>query len=218
MTGYKRNQVEEAISGVLEPTSPEPSSELRTQLKRLLDTDRSFGRTPRSDNAERANYAFYSDDAPGSGIEVWFSEYEAFALVNGLFLMRHGWPQSFAVSVMRRVRLELERQHARVMKLDPKKLFDQDAIMNKARPGDMAFDNVDPVLLIIVSRPGRASNEQEQPIECSICRGPEQVGQYLRVIRQRLGLGAVTMFDVTTIAHKLSAELVRTEPRRRGRG
>jgi hypothetical protein len=186
MTGYKRNQVEEAISGVLEPTSPEPSSELRTQLKRLLDTDRSFGRSPRSDNAERANYAFYSDDAPGSGIEVWFSEYEAFALVNGLFLMRHGWPQSFAVSVMRR--------------------------------GDMAFDNVDPVLLIIVSRPGRASNEQEQPIECSICRGPEQVGQYLRVIRQRLGLGAVTMFDVTTIAHKLSAELVRTEPRRRGRG
>jgi hypothetical protein len=136
MTEYKRNQVEEAIFGVLETTSPEPTSELRTQLKRLLDTDRSFGRSPRSDNAERANYAFYSDEAPGSGIEVWFSEYEAFALVTGLFLMRHGWPQSFAVSVMRRVRPELERQHARIMKLDPKKLFDQDVIMRNARPGE----------------------------------------------------------------------------------
>jgi len=40
MLQYKRNQIEEAISGVLEPRSLEPTSELRTRLKRLLETDR----------------------------------------------------------------------------------------------------------------------------------------------------------------------------------
>ena len=42
MPGFKRNQVEEAISRVLEPPSPEPTSDLRTRLKRLLDTDRAL--------------------------------------------------------------------------------------------------------------------------------------------------------------------------------
>ena len=105
MPEYKRNQVEEAISGVLEPNSPEPTSELRTRLKRLLETDRALGRASRSSDPERANYAFYSAEAPGSGVEVWFSDYEAFALLNGLRLMAHGWPQGLAVSILRRLRL-----------------------------------------------------------------------------------------------------------------
>jgi hypothetical protein len=35
--------------------------------------------------------------------------------------MEHGWPQGFAVSIMRRVRLDLEREHARmeVRRLSP---------------------------------------------------------------------------------------------------
>jgi hypothetical protein len=110
MLGYKRNQIEAAISGVLEPRSPEPTTELRTRLKRLLETDRALGRAPRSNDPARAHYAFYSADSPGSGVEVWFSAYEAFALLNGLRLMAHGWPQGFAVSVMRRARAELEKE------------------------------------------------------------------------------------------------------------
>jgi hypothetical protein len=38
---FKRNQVEEATASVLEPGSAKPSSAMRTQLKRLLETDRS---------------------------------------------------------------------------------------------------------------------------------------------------------------------------------
>jgi hypothetical protein len=133
MSAIKRNQVEEAISRVLEPNSGEPTAELCTRLKRLLDTDRALGRSPKSIDAEEANYAFYSDEPPGSGIEVWFSGYEAFALLTGLRLMKHEWPQGFAVSIMRRVRPDLERQHTRIMKLDPKKLFDQEEIRRSAR-------------------------------------------------------------------------------------
>ena len=58
---------------------------------------------------ERANFAFYSLDAPGRGGENWFSDYDAFALLIGLQLMRHGWTQGFAVAVLRRVKPELER-------------------------------------------------------------------------------------------------------------
>jgi hypothetical protein len=216
MSEYKRNQVEEAISGVLEPRSPEPTTELRTRLKRLLETDRALGRGPRSSDPERANYAFYSTDAPGSGVEVWFSDYEAFALLNGIRLMGHGWPQSFAVSVMRRVRPELEKQHARILKQDAKLLFDEDEIRRHAKEGDMAFDNTDPVLLTIVSKSGAAKNEEIEPNACAICRGPSEAMKFIREAGG--GVGAWTMFELVTVAHRLANALSRTEPRRRGRG
>ena len=94
--------MQQAISAVLQPNSPEPTIELRTRIKRLLETDRSLGRAPRARDPERANYAFYSADAPGSGVEVWFSGYAAFALLQGLILLYSRLAQSFAVDVMRR--------------------------------------------------------------------------------------------------------------------
>ena len=78
---FKRNQVEEAIALVFEPGSAKPTSELRTRLKRLLETDRGLDRNKRSADPERANFAFYSTDAPGRGVENWFSDYDAFALL-----------------------------------------------------------------------------------------------------------------------------------------
>jgi hypothetical protein len=85
---------------------------LRTRIKRLLELDRSIGRNLRSKNAEEANFGFFSEKAPATGAVISFSEYEAFALLNGLRIMEHGWPQGFAVSIMRRVRLDLERARA----------------------------------------------------------------------------------------------------------
>jgi hypothetical protein len=214
MPDYKRNQVEEAISGVLEPRSQEPTAELRTRLKRLLETDRALGRVPRSADPERANYAFYSAEAPGSGVEVWFSEYEAFALLNGLRLMGHGWPQGFAVSVMRRVRPELEKQHARTLKQDPTTLFDREAIRRNAREGDMAFNNTDPVLLTIVSKSGLTPDEQREPQACAVCRGAREAMQFAWGVGK--GTGAWTMFELVNVAHDLSKALACTEPRHRG--
>jgi hypothetical protein len=214
MAGFKRNQVEEAISRVLEPRSKEPSQELRTRLKRLLETDRGLGRSARSTDPGRAHYAFFSSGAPGSGLEVWYSEYEAFALLNGLQLMRHGWPQGLAVSVMRRVRPELERQHSRILKQDPASLFDQAAIRRNATEGGMAFNNTDPVLLVIVSKPGQDRNEQER-LECAICRGPGEATRFAWNASE--GRGGWTMFDVVGVAHRLAQELTHTEPRSRGR-
>ena len=44
---FKRNQIEEAIVKVLGAGSGTVNSEISTRLKRLLETDRSFGRNQR---------------------------------------------------------------------------------------------------------------------------------------------------------------------------
>src|SRR5262249_47985810 len=81
---YKRNQIEEAIARIFDPNCRKPPSEVRTRIKRLLELDRSRGRKVRSNDPEAGNFAFFSEEAPGTGADISFSEYEAFALLNGL--------------------------------------------------------------------------------------------------------------------------------------
>jgi hypothetical protein len=215
MALYKRNQVEEAISRVLDPNANALRSDLTSRLKRLLDTDRTLGRAPRSADPERANFAFYSAEAPGSGVEVWFSEYEAFALLNGVRLMSHGWPQRFAVMILRRVKGDLETHHARVLKQDPKVLFDEQALRRSAKPGDWALNNTDPVFLTIVSRPPGDREQRGETIDCAVCRGVHETMVFVQETGNRGGAGS--MFEVATVAHKLSIALKETAPRSRGR-
>lgn len=212
---FKRNQIEEAIGRVLERKAAEPSAELRTRIKRLLETDRALERTVDSNTKARSNYAFYSNDAPGSGVEVWFSGCEAFALLIALYLLTHGWPQAFAVSVLRGVRTELEHEHARILKQDRKTLFDEKAIRASAKEGDMAVNNIDPVFLVIVTKSGAARNEDDEPLACKIRRGPDAAMKWAR--QESRGLGAFTLLELVNLAHSLAAELARTEPKARGR-
>jgi hypothetical protein len=210
---YKRNQIEEAIARIFDPNCRKPPSEVRTRIKRLLELDRSRGRKLRSNDPEGGNFAFFSEEAPGTGADISFSEYEAFALLNGLRIMNHGWPQSFAILLIRRIRRDLETEHARILRQDPGKLFDWEAIRARARPGDLAVSNTDPVFLTIVSKADRADEGQTAPI-AAVCRGVSKVGEFSRT----LGATSVTLFEVATLAHKLHQELMKTEPRRRGRG
>jgi hypothetical protein len=211
---YKRNQIEEAIARIFDPNCEKPPSELRTRIKRLLELDRSIVRKLGSKDAEEANFGFFSEEAPGTGADILFSEYEAFALLNGLRIMEHGWPQGFAVSIMRRVRPDLEREHARILRQDPDKLFDQQAIRASARPGDIAVDNVDPVFLTVASKAQRALDDGQTAPLSAVCHGMERVSKFIR----HVGASSVTMFEVATLAHRLRQELTKTEPRRRGRG
>ena len=201
---------------MLEPRLPEPSTELRTRLKRLLDADRALGRTLRATDPEQSNYAFYSADPPGSGVEIWFSGYEAFALLNALLLMSHGWTQGFAVAVMRRVRPEMEVEHTRILKQDPAKLFDQEEIHRNAKPGDMAFSNTDPVLLMIITKSGAPLGESKKLLGCAVRRGSAAAVEFFRELGGSRA-GMLTMSDVVGIAHSLSQALAQTEPQRRGR-
>jgi len=209
---FKRNQVEEAIACVLEPGSAKPSSEMRTRLKRLLETDRGLGRSKRSPDPERANFAFYGVDAPGRGLENWFTGYEAFALLTGLGLMRHGWPQGLVVAVMRRVKPDLERHHARILKQDPRVLFDDRRVRQQARPGGLAVSNTDPVYLVINSQdPERYSGANP----AAICQGQAELMRFIKT----WGPGQTwTVTELGTSIHALSWALTKTPPRKRGRG
>jgi hypothetical protein len=211
---YKRNQIEEAIARLSDPNCQHPSSDLRMRIRRLLELDRDAGRKVRSKDAEEANFAFFSDEAPGSGADVSFSEYEAFALVNALIVMGHRWPASFAVSVMRRVRRDLEREHGRILQQDPAKLFDEKAIRERGRPGAVAVTNTDPVFIVLASRMPRDTDETQAAPACAVCHGEGKMDEFSREI----SAASVTFFDVVTLAHHLNRELRKTAPRSRGRG
>ena len=72
----------------------------------------------------------------------------------------------FAVSIMRIIRAEFENEHARILKQNPYELFDERAIRKKARPGDIAVDNIDPVFLTLGSKTqGAREGTQIAPAE-----------------------------------------------------
>jgi hypothetical protein len=211
---YKRNQVEEAIARIFATDSKKARSQLRTRIKRLLELDRSMGRDLRSKDAEAANFGFFSQEAPGTGVDIAFSEYEGFAVLNGLRIMAHGWPQGFAVSIMRRVRPDLQREHERILMQPSYILFDQRTIRASARPGDIAVDNTDPVFLTLASTtPGTLEEGNPAPI-CAVCRGFDKATAFVRAV----GASSMTTIEVATMAHRLHDQLMRTELRRRGRG
>ena len=208
---FKRNQVEEAIASVLEPGSAKPSSEMRTRLKRLLETDRALGRSKRSPDPERANFAFSGMDAPGRGFENWFTGYEAFALLTGLRLMRDRWPQGLVVAVLRRVKPDLERHHARVLRQKLSNLFDHERIRQQARLGDLAVSNTAPVFLVINSKDREHDTGANR---AAICQGQAEL---MGLIKARGSGQTWTVMELGTSIHALSTALTKTEPRKRGR-
>ena len=208
---FKRNQVEEAIACVLEPGSAKLSSEMRTRLRRLLETDRGLGRSKRSRDSERSNFAFSGMDAPGRGFENWFTGYEAFALLTGLRLMRDRWPQGLVVAVLRRVKPDLERHHVRVLRQKLSNLFDHERIRQQARLGDLAVSNTAPVFLVINSKDREHDTGANR---AAICQGQAEL---MGLIKARGSGQTWTVMELGTSIHALSTALTKTEPRKRGR-
>jgi hypothetical protein len=209
MIQFKRNQIEEAISRLSGEKSANPSSELQTRIKRLLDLDRSLPRDSKSKRPELANFAFYSSESPGKGTEVLFSNYEAFAILIGLQMLNHNWPQKFAVEMLRRLRRELEEQHKEILRLDPAELFDEERIRRDARPGDLAVNTVSPIFLLIWS-------DQRSAKDPAPSAGIYNNHDAFAVTKAKAGRSS-TWLELTRPAHSLSAELSASLPRKRGR-
>ncbi|MEI9924230.1 MAG: hypothetical protein WDN50_12510 [Bradyrhizobium sp.] len=213
---FKRNQIETAISDLIERGKNRPSLELRTRIKRLLDTDRLLGCDPNSSDREAQNYAFFRESPPGTGFEVWFSAYEAFSLLQGLQLMWHNWPQRFAVSVLRHVRPALEREHRRISKMDPAILFDQNILKQKLIPGSAVFETTEPAFLSIVSHHRMSAEQENAPYACAVHASLEKATSWIFETTKGVG-GGSSLFELTVLAHQLARELERTKPQRRGR-
>jgi hypothetical protein len=211
MSGWKRNQMEQAISATLgQGLTPSPS--LQTKLKRLLDTDRELERKFRPKGARAANFAFYSSAPPGRGAEVLFSEYEVFALLMALNLMEHGSTQARAVSIIKRARPRLEPKHAAILKWNPADLFDEKKIRDAAREGSLAVSSTRPVFLAIAS-PKPSAVEQSAEPEVAVL----EANQLMAFSRKRARY-LLSLVELTKTAHVLHHALENTTASKRGRG
>lgn len=211
MVGYKRNQVEEAIATAF-LSVPKPPLELRNKLKRLLDTDRALGRNSRASEPLESTFAFFSDDAPGSGFEVRFAPYEAFALMTSWRLLEHGWPQQTAVEILRQARRELEPEHARILRLDPARLFDQSKIRDKAQPGDPYTGSAEESFLVLLTRAGRNLVDGLSSRSVRVCPNQQELAEFVR----GGGAGSWTSLGLTQAAFMLQGALDKTVPSKRG--
>jgi hypothetical protein len=181
-------------------------------LKRLLELDRALKRNTRSADPAKASYAFFSADAPGKGVEVLFSEYEAFALMLGLLLLEHEWPQRFVLDTMRRIRPDLEQEHRRILRLDPERLFDRERVWQQAQSGNVDAGNASPAFLLIVSDARTGDRSSGVP--------------YAKIFQDNLSAfkfqlekagRSCTWLELVTLAWALRKHLVNSLPKSRGR-
>ena len=211
MAYFKRNQVEEAIVRTLRAEDARVS-ELKLKMKRLLVTDRRLGRGKRSDDKAGHRYAFYSQRPQGSGVEVMFNSYEAFALLAALIVLEHGIPQAKVVSILQEIRSDFEAAHRDTLQKDPKELFDPQSVQAMARSAMFAVDNTAAVFLAFVKLDigkGRVH------AYIAVCRGLDGLGKFLKE-HSIPGSGA-TYFEFTRLMHSLADNLSRTQPIKRGR-
>ena len=200
MARFKRNQVEEAIYAIKRGLT----QEILNRIKRLLDTDRNLGRNRRSRDAARTLFAFFSDEGSGRGVEVWFHEYEAFALLLAVNLLGHGFPQQTCVEILRRLRLPLEVEHGRILR-QPFRPFDPKA------PGQLAVDTADPVYVVVTNATGSSDKGKS---ETAICNGDKGLMQHMKSV----GVGMTfTIIEIAAAAHSFHKALLETQPSQRGR-
>lgn len=211
-TRFKRNQVEEAICRTFGAKNAR-GRELKLRIKRLLVTDRRLARPKNARKGPAASHAFYSQEGPGSGVEVMFTGYEAFALLAGLILLEHGIPQATVVDVLRQVRSDLETAHRDTLRKDPGVLFDKIAVQAMAKPGLIATDNAHPIFLVFVKLSGSTVDKVHAVI--TVCRGHEELNAFVQK-HSVPGLGA-TFFEFVTLMHRLATNLSKTRPIKRGR-
>ena len=187
MLRFKYNQVVEAIARTLN-AGDRRSEELDLRLKRLLATDRRFVNGEQSRTRAGSRYAFYTEGPPGSGVEVMFSDYEAFALLAALLLLEHGIPQAKVVWIMRQIRTDLEAACRDTLKKDPQKLFDPKAVQSMASAGLLGADNVDPVFLAVIKLSDATLGGGRVRALISVCKGEEELTEFRKEARRtRLG-------------------------------
>jgi hypothetical protein len=189
------------------------ATELKLRLHRLLVVDRRLGRGKRKRDGA-GSYAFYSQEPPGSGVEVMFSAYEAFALLLAIMLLEHGIPQATTVSILRQVRRDLEAAYAQRLKMDRKVLFDLQRVQEMIKPGMIATNNTAPVFLAFVRLSGsEVDGKLHEAI--TVCRGHDELVAFIAE-HSVPGLGA-TFFELVGLMWKLADNLAQTRPIKRGR-
>jgi hypothetical protein len=211
MSQYRSNQVRGAIFVTL-GAEGERAKEIAFRLRRLYAADRSLGRRPRSRNEFEHRYAFFSDAPPGTGADILFTDYEAFASLAAVMLLEHGLPQATVIRLLRRLRPELERIHRENLAKDPDELFNEEALLGQARPGMIAFESTEPVILAFARLTGSSVDDEDHGP--AVCLDPRELVRFMRT--QPLGTG-FSIFEFSRLVHELAHNLLHTKAVSRGR-
>lgn len=210
---FKRNQVEEAIVSVL-GAQDDRVEELQIRIRRLLAVDRKLGRHPNSREVENRRYAFFNAEPAGSGVEVMFTSYAAFAVLAAVVLLEHGWPQASVVRILRQVRSSFEPAYAATMQRDPQQLFDMDAVAAKAQAGEIATDNTHPVFLVVAKLRPTIRGAEEQAAT-AICFNQNEISAFIK--SRAMPAFGVSFFEFVRLMHNFTHNLMTTRPAKRGR-
>jgi hypothetical protein len=211
MAQYKSNQVREAIFWTL-GAEGERAREITLLLRRLYAADRGLGRRPRSHDQAEHHYAFFSDAPPGTGADILFTDYEAFASLAALMLLEHGLPQETVIRLLRRLRPQLESIHKENLTKDPRQLFDEKALLEQAKPGMIAFQSTEPVILAFARLTGSSVDEDDHGP--SVCVDPNELVHFMKTHSPGTG---ISVFDFSRLVHELANNLLRANAIKRGR-
>ena len=212
VTRFKANQVLEAILRTVNAEG-ERVKEIKFRLKRLYAADRGLGRRPRASAEADRLYAFFTDDPPGTGADILFTGYDAFASLAAILLLEHGLPQMAVVRLLRQVRRTLEGIHAENLKQNRDQLFDDKALAEQAKPGMIAFGSTDPVILAFVRLTG--SSVEDASFGPAVCLDALELPRFMKT-HNAPGTG-ISIFDFSRLIHVLAANLSQSAAVRRGR-
>jgi hypothetical protein len=215
MQRYKYNQIQEAIFRTLGARDPDRVNELRLRLKRLLVVDRRLKRGAHSETSLNRHFAFYSQVGPGSGTEIMFSAYEAFALLAAIRMLELGLPQERTIKVLRQVRVHLEAAHTDALKRGLNTVANRNRRTVKQRRPVFSGDYKDAVYLVIVRLSGSLKRPGADTL-LAVCRTSEEVTAFMN--KHRAPGGGMTFFEFISAIHTLAANLSQTQPVKRGRG
>ena len=158
---FTRGQIEWAIAQATDRTQGpggEPRHDLKMKVKRLLDLDRKKGIDAAKPWPEFRRFAFLEGGLPGKGLAISYTPYDAFALLLGLRLLGSNVPQMAVIRLLRRIRLELEREHEQILRLLPERLAQsRHALERKIKQGLLVEDPRKMVFLTVPRGRRRAS-------------------------------------------------------------
>jgi hypothetical protein len=220
---YKRNQLETAIERSLYGVRARPAdaSALRVRIKRLTETDRGLGLEQRGTDDGKRFYAFFDEPPPGRGTEITYSAFGVFALLLAIRFMDAGWPQTEAVSFLRRIKSKLDQEHTRILTVPwdklidhrPAKTVEQEVANGRLveQLGQMAF---------LIALPGQLTVQIDKKggiAIANIVRGKTRLAKVLEHLGVSGGGAPILCLELVNPAHQLAYWLSKTEPAKRGR-
>lgn len=220
---FTRGQVEWVIAqatGQTQGPGGEPRHDLRMKLKRLLDLDRKRGIDAAKPWPEFRRFAFLEGGLPGKGFAISYTTYDAFALLLGLHLLGSNVPQMGVIRLLRRIRLELEREYDRILRLSPQTLVrPKAALEGKLKAGLLVSDPRKMVFLALPSGAGAdllyRRGQGDTPKLANIARSP---GELVEIVAYLAAVSPpVLVFELINPVHQLAWWFDRAPLIRRGR-